>query len=496
MKQIVLAALLAILLPLSASAGPFELNQNESSLTTSLAHSQNLISAFFPTEEAHTTQPLLVIDTPTIDSTKNTRDTILSDGDTLIFDFRHGFMPKHRRPHVFSITGIEPSRQVPYTESFSMLDFNRATGFFLGLGSPGLEDIGHHDELGLGGGFGYGFASKRWEYRMDGEVRLPLADVKKIEHDTSSKHMLYSPPTIAVGGGFRNITSTDDDWREGRLENAAEAFLARQDFRDYYKLAGWDGFIAFRPKRNEELRIEWRSDYYSSLTQTVFWGRWGGNKAIPPNPAIDSGEMHSLVATYQGEHVHTRIISVPNVWGDTVEIEQLAGRSTLAQVEFGHMPGSDFGFNRYLLDSRQFQPILRGVNIDTRLRFEATTGDMLPQKMEYLGGPSSLPGLYDKSLGGNRLLLLNTEVRFNLEMLSARFNAPDLNLIIYNDFGKIGIAGQNESILQGFGFSGTSSILYNVGVGIGWTNGLQVGASWRTDIKADPRWMVRLQRPF
>ena len=94
------------------------------------------------------------------------------------------------------------------------------------------------------------------------------------------------------------------------------------------------------------------------------------------------------------------------------------------------------------------------------------------------------------------MLLLNTEVRLNLAMLSSFFHSPDLNLVVYNDFAKMGLAGEGESIVQGFQFSGVSSILYNVGVGIGWTNGIQVGATWRTDVKADPRIIFRLQRAF
>jgi len=469
MKLILCTALLLTVLPFAANA------HNISSL---IASENVLIREILP-----------VVDTPLTDSISKTDDT-------LVFDLNNGFMPKHRRTHVFSNTGIEPSRQVSYIENASIMDFNRVTGYFLGLGSSGLQDIGPHEEIGLGGDFGYGFASKRWEYRMNGEFRLPLADVKKIEHDTTLKHLVISPPTIAIGGGFHNITSTDDDWRAGRLENAVEAFLAREDFRDYYKLAGWDGYLAFRPMHNTELNIEWRSDHYQSLSQTVFYGRWGGNKVLRPNPPIMEGLMNSVVVSFQREGVHTKLRTVSNIFGDSVDIEQLAGRSTLAQIEFGHMPGSDFGFNRYLLDQREFHSILHGLSIDSRFRFEATTGDTPPQKMDDLGGPGSLPALYDKSLTGNRLLLLNTEIRFNLAMLSAGFHAPDINLIIYNDFGKEGIAGSGKSIFQGFGFSGVSSIVYNYGVGIGWTNGLQVGASWRTDIKADPRWMVRLQRPF
>jgi len=443
---------------------------------------------------AFSATPLLlrapVIDTPAL-------DTSAEIGDTLDFNINDGnFVRKHHRKHIYTITEIERGRQVPYRENFSVVDFNRVTGFFLGLGTPGTVDVGRHDELGFGGGAGYGFASKRWEYRLNGEARLPLGNIEQIEQDTSFRHRLFAQPTLAVGGEVHNITSTDDAWRVGRLENALDAFFAREDFRDYYKLAGWDAYLAFRPRYNMELRLDWRSDHYQSLPQNVFYGRFGGNKVLPPNPAVAEGEMHSLAITAQGERVHTRLLTVKNIFGDSVDIEQLVGTSSLAQIELGHMPGSDFGFNRFLLDVRKYHAFFHGLSFDTRFRFEATTGDLLPQKIEYLGGPSSLPALYNKSIPGNRMLLLNTEIRITLNMISSFFHSPDFNLVIYNDFAKMGLAGQSESIVQGFQFSGISSILYNVGVGVGWTSGIQVGASWRTDIKADPRIIFRLQRLF
>ncbi len=427
-------------------------------------------------------------------------DTPLSDtvvyNDTLSFDLNGGFVRKHHPTHAYSVSEIENGRQVPYLENFSIIDFNRATGYFLGLGTPGQVDLGKHEELGADGSFGYGFASKRWEYRLGGEFRLPLANAEHIEQDTSFKRHIYSIPTIAAGAAFHNITSTDDSWRESRLENALDAFFAREDFRNYYKLAGWNAYLAFRPRQNTELRLDWRSDDYQSLAQEVFYGRFGGNKVLPPNPSVAEGEMHSLVITAQDEHVHTRYKTTTNFFGDSVEIEQLKGVSSELQTELGHMPGSDFGFNRYLLDARSFNPVLRGINIDARLRFEATTGDNLPQKLEYLGGPGSLPALYQFVISGNRMLLLNTEVRLNLNMLSSFFHSPDFNLVIYNDFAKMGTAGGGESIVQGFQFTGASSLLYNIGIGLGWTSGVQIGTSWRTDIKANPRVMFRLERPF
>jgi hypothetical protein len=467
---------------------------------TTSAHAETIIPSIASRTVAFT-MTALAIDTPRVDSAYV--DSMFhvwsnDDGrDSIDVDWKHGgFRHRKHRPHIFVLTELERAREVPYAEKFSMLDFNRVTGFFLGLGTPGFADIGNHDELGITGGTGYGFADKRWEYRVGTEFRLPLVSVRTLESDTGLRHSIYTPHTLAIGAEFHNITATGDAWRAGRLENAGYAFFAREDFRDYFKLAGWNAYIAYRPIRNYEARIEWRSDHYQALSQEVFYGRWGGNKVLPPNPPVWEGRMNSLVISSQHEMVHTRYLEVANAFGDKVPIEQLTGMSSLFQIEFGHMPGSDFGFNRYLLDMRHFVPLFPGLSFDSRFRFEATTGDMLPQKIEYVGGPSSLPALYRKDIAGNRMLLLNTEIRQNLEMLSSVFHMPDLSLIIYNDFAKIGIAGDGESIFKGFQFSGASSILYNVGVGLGWTNGLQFGVTWPTNAKDDPRIIFRLQRAF
>jgi hypothetical protein len=81
-------------------------------------------------------------------------------------------------------------------------------------------------------------------------------------------------------------------------------------------------------------------------------------------------------------------------------------------------------------------------------------------------------------------------------MFSRIFHSPDFSLVVYNDFAKVGLAGPGASIFKGFGFAGASSIAYNVGVGLGWTHGIQVGAVWRTDVKETPRVLFRLERPF
>ncbi|HET6512576.1 MAG TPA: hypothetical protein VFH43_10325 [Candidatus Kapabacteria bacterium] len=425
-----------------------------------------------------------------------------SDGDTTSVNY-FGVKWK-KRTRSFLITEMESPRQYHYREPFSMIDFNRVDGFFLGLGSSNMADFGEHDELGVNGGFGYGFEDKRWQYFMGAEYRLPLEPLPT-SADTVGSRLFYVPMTLAVGGEFHNQTGTEDHWRARRLENSQYAFWAREDFRDYYKIAGWSAHLAFRPMRNRELRVEWRSDRYEQRDQQVFYGRFGGNKVLPPNPhstsfvnfgSITPGDLRALVITYQAEGATERSTEAPNFLGDTVEFTELAGFSTLVQAELGHMPGADFGFNRYLMDVRGFNPVIPGLALDTRLRFEATTGDAPYQKLQALGGPGSLPAMGYKELMGNRLLLLNTELRLSFAALSSFFERSDMQLVLMNDFGFVTYEPKATSIFEGFSRLEPATIAYNVGVALGHVSGIQIGSYWRTDRDADARFFFRLERPF
>jgi hypothetical protein len=428
---------------------------------------------------------------PEIDS------SVDSSKDSIILDISTASIKrKRRRGRVFVNTEMESPRQFAYQEPFSMLDFNRVDGFFLGFGSSSMVDFGKHDELGVNLGGGYGFENKRWQYFLGSEYRIPLAKESALPlNEPNMKYRFYIPPTLAIGAEFHNQTSTDDSWRAKRGENALYAFFAREDFRDYYKLAGWSGYLALRPMRNAEFRAEWRSDHYESVEQDVFYGRWGGNKRLPVNPQISDGQLNSLVLTWHEEHVKHATALTTNVFGDSVQIEQISGTSSILQAEFGHMPNVDFGFNRYLLDARDFRPIFTGIAWDTRFRFQATTGDVTYQKAEFLGGPSSLPALMNKEVAGNRLMLLNTELRLSMSELFTFIHSRELQLIVMNDFGYVGSTIES-SIFKGFEGLTFNTILYNVGVAIGEVNSGEIGVSWRTDRKENPRFMFRLERPF
>jgi len=372
------------------------------------------------------------------------------------------------------------------------MDFNRVNGFYLGIATPTMIDFGRHSEIGIKGGIGYGFEEKKGQSQLGGEYRIPLGS-----NDTSIAAERWKPvPTLALGAEYHDVTTTEDAWRTERGENAAYAFFVREDFRDYYKIEGWNAYAAFRPERKSELRLEYRSDIYSDEPQRVWHGRWGGDKILPPNPTITAGRLNSWVLTAVREDAHTESLVAKNVFGDSVTFTRMTGRVYLLQAEFGKNTGADSSFQRYILDARNFNPIIPGISIDTRFRMESGTGDIPIQKSQYLGGPSSLPALKNKIISGNRLALLNVELRVSLAALSSIFENDNTEIIILNDFGYCTRVQEDNNLLQGFGDMTFSTIAYNVGIGLGHPSGIQLGVSWRTDINEVGRFFFRFQRPF
>jgi len=417
-----------------------------------------------------------------------------STDDSLLLDLKMGDFSHHRKRHdrTFLITEPPYDREVPHLESMPFMDFNRVNGFYIGIATPTMVDMGRHSEIGMKGGIGYGFEEKKGQSQLAGEYRIPLA-----KNDTSiAAERWKAVPTLAVGAEYHDVTTTDDAWRAERGENAVYAFFVREDFRDYYKIDGWNAYLAFRPERKTEFRVEYRSDIYYDQPQRVFHGRWGGSKNLPPNPAITTGRLNSWVLTAVKEDAHTDNIVARNIFGDSVTYKRMVGRVYLLQAEFGKNTGTEATFQHYLLDARDFNPIIPGISIDTRFRLESGVGDMPIQKLEYLGGPSSLPALKNKIIAGNRLALLNIELRLSLAALSSWFENDNPELIILNDFGYCPLIPNNNTLLQGFGDIKFSTIAYNVGLGLGHPSGVQFGVSWRTDIKEAGRFFFRFQRPF
>jgi hypothetical protein len=415
-----------------------------------------------------------------------------STDDSLLLDMKVGnFTGKHHKRHSFLINEPPYDREIPHLESMPFLDYNRVNGFYLGFATPTMVDFGRHDEFGVKASIGYGFVEKKGQSQFAGEYRLPLGS-----NDTSvAVEKWKAVPTLAFGIEYHDVTTTNDAWRAERGENAIYAFFAREDFRDYFKIEGWNAYAAFRPEKKSEFRIEYRSDVYYDQPQRILHGNWGTSKSLPPNPAVTDGTMNSWVFTAGREDAHSQDIKAKNIWGDEVNYTRMTGQVYFLQAEFGKNVGADSSFQRYILDVRSFNPVIPGISFDTRFRLESGTNDIPIQMEQYLGGPSSLPALKNKVIAGNRLVLLNTELRLNLAGLSSIFtDSPEL--LILNDFGFCKQVPMDNTIFQGFGDMTFSTIVYNIGVGLGHPSGIQFGVTWRTDVKETGRFFFRFQRPF
>ena len=417
-----------------------------------------------------------------------------STDDSLLFELKMGDFghKKKYKNHSFLITEPPHDREIPHLEAIPFMDFNRVNGFYLGLATPTTIDFGPHSEFGIKGGIGYGFAEGKGQSQLAGEYRIPL----KTNNEAIPAERWKAVPTLAVGAEYHNMTTTDDAWRTERVENSVYAFLVREDFRDYFKIDGWDAFLAFRPERNTEIRVEYRSDIYYDQPQRVFHGRWGGMKDLPFNTPITTGRFNSWVITAVKEDAQSESIKAKNVFGDDATFERMKGRVYMLQAELGKNAGTDSSFQCYILDARNFNPIIPGISIDTRFRLESGTGNVPLQKLDYMGGPSSLPALKNRLIGGNRLVFLNTELRVSLGLLSAFFDNDHVELLLLNDFGYVTKVPNDNNLLQGFGDMTFSTIAYNIGVGLGHPSGIQFGISWRTDKNETGRFFFRFQRPF
>lgn len=452
----------------------------DSSILSDLIDYRRLKFRFDPLEH-----PML--DTPIVEAD--------STGDTTIFEISNRIKKWLGQKDFSFIIPEAPSEHfVSYIEPFSILDFNRVNGFFLGIGRTRYYNYGRYDEFGVKGGIGYGFRDKKGQNFIGAEYRIPLESVQT-GNDEPVHRMFRATPTIALGAEYHNITATEDHWRTERIENATYAFFAREDFRDYFKMKGWAAHLAYRPRRVMEARVEFRSDEYFSKPQLVYYGRWGGNKVLPVNPPVTEGRLNSFVGTFHYEDAFQEGAATKDVFGDNVTIDIRKGRAYMFQVEFGNQTQIDSSFIRYILDVRNFTPIIEGLNFDTRLRYEASSGTVPIQKLQYFGGPSTLPAYKNKVFAGNRMVLLNTELRLNLALLSSIFGAEDAQLLLKNDFGYMTTATEDNPF-SGLGDFEFGRVIYNIGIGLGSTEGGELGVSWRTDISESPRFFIRWNRPF
>lgn len=260
--------------------------------------------------------------------------------------------------------------------------YNRVEGLFLGASRAPLS--WSSDERGrIYGQGGYAFGMDEWQYRLGLETRMgsrqtnPNVDLK-------------------IGGSYQRSIDTDDLWKAAWGENTAAAFFFRNDFYDYYRTEGWTGYAVARLTRFAQLSAAYRSEEYLSLGRATRWSLFGDG-SFRPNPAIDEGQMNSVVLTLDGGSIRDLA-------------DRPRGVAFRLEAEIGQGLGGDFDFARYLGDVRAYARMSQDAGLSVRLRGGFGDGTLPLQRTFTLGGIGSVRGYDQNQFAGTRMALANIEL--------------------------------------------------------------------------------------
>lgn len=365
------------------------------------------------------------------------------------------------RPAGWSPEFATPYRRVDYLgledAPALLLSYDRADGLYLGLGSNIPSEVFFSNRLQGHFGFGYSFGSHYWQV---------LGGLKR---DFLSEN---APLRLTAEGHI--ITDTRDAWKMAVNENTAFALLAGVDTRDYFQRRGFSVGAQQFLNRRIGVKAEYRLDSYKSSRREAGWSLFGPEQPFHEVPPIAEGRMSSVVINLIADYMSLRS------WDE--------GQFGLeAQAEFGSLEES---FQHYVLDARaRLTAVERWVWLAARVRVASATGNAPPQRLFTIGGYGTIPGYDQNAYGGNRLLLLQTDLIVRI------YPRVAFCLIFENNIGGVTMTSPDDGALAAF--PELSALKYSTGIYLGFPTGsFRAGFAFRTDIFADPEFVVRLSRPF
>jgi hypothetical protein len=289
---------------------------------------------------------------------------------------------------------------------------------------------------------------------------------------------------LGVSGYAR--VDTADRWRIGPIDSYLYSLVLNRPDSEYFRRTGLTAFLTAHVARHFTAGVEYRRDRYRSLVPAddVFT-LFNRDESSRPNPAVDEGQMASLLFRLEASTLATPAHKVGTTRRDPertiVEIQPgrtfdatLRTVNTLEVADQGL--GGDFDFVRLVSDSAG--ALRMGDSQTVKVRFRAAGklgGDALPvQKAEALGGWSALRGYGFKEFRNGDFSLLGT----------AEYGLGPLSMFV--DIGSVRQADEFSSVRAG------------VGGALNFPDDVHLDVAWRTDDQAEWTPEVRLlfQRTF
>jgi hypothetical protein len=291
---------------------------------------------------------------------------------------------------------------------------------------------------------------------------------------------------LQVGGTIYDLTASDDQWRLGNVEQSLVALGFRNTFRDYYRRKGYQVHAAVRPRDAHEVVVDWRDDDHRALVNETDYGFFRDSHPFRPNAVAQPGDLRSLILAYTFDsrgldqqpsaRFHQHLLD--NLFADATGRDhgfRFDWRSELAPGSFSH----DFDFSRHVATARGWwQPTKRRI-VSGRFVAGTSTGALPAQRAFALGGIGTVHGYRFKEAAGERMVLMNAEIRQG-------FWGSGVAGLAFFDAGRVyrPRPGSSESWLTGVG----------VGLEFG-DGGARLEFGWRVDDVPDSLQVLFRLRP-
>jgi len=294
-----------------------------------------------------------------------------------------------------------------------LADYNRVDRLRLGLGLEVQHPEAMHPRIGL-----------RIEQAFDRKRTLFGAQIEQ---------PLAPPGRLALGVSMVRRTDHSELQQVEDLENSLALLFGRQDYRDYFEREGYGVYLSWRVPDFSTVSVHARSDDYRSVPLNEHTRSWfQRDRDLRPNPAIDDGEVRSVV----------------------VRLERLARRTYRTRaglyhwIEFqraGRGMGGDFDFTRMLADVRSVIRLSPASTLSLRGVVGGTFDGTLPaQKQFTAGGVDGLRAHAFATYRGNQMLLGQAEYAAGLWPVRSAYFDGGLYVIAFVDVGRAWFAPEEQ----------------------------------------------------
>lgn len=256
--------------------------------------------------------------------------------------------------------------------------------------------------------------------------------------------LFRGPARLFIGGELHDITTSDDLWRLSSAEQSVVSLFFKNSFRDYYRRQGGQVFGVLRAGDHNELSVMARWDRHRPLPNSTTYSFFRDDATFPPALPVADQQVNAWVFGYTFD---TRPLTAAG--NRTTYARHLkdslygyrARQSPGLRIDWtseiaGRGLGGDARFDRHIVNARGHLPLSRRAQLSMRGLFGFSNGQLPVERVFALGGIGSVHGYGFKEAVGTGMVLVNTELRFDLGRRRDDERDP-FNVFTFYDAGRV-----------------------------------------------------------